>query len=626
MDMNSRIVSFIGLILTASVLAGCQQLERQDLSGGADGDTVTIEMSFSLPEDATPATKALTDDTPEIRNLYVAVFGMNHYLNDFVKAVPLTTTGDVATGYVPDGDGKYRVRIILSQNSTKRYVHVVANVDEANIPDFGYENDFMDQLPSDAEGDAFWQYLEFPSGINNATKSAFNNIFLVRNFAKISFQISSALETKYTLKGFQVYNRPSRGVYPVMTGVSGSGDHLFSKTYASSSFHDLMGASYGGYRAPSATLLPDSVPASFDDDDPDSDPLTWASYESYEDTDNDVLTANAKVVYMYENPVGTDATTTFIIAKLEPVGSTGTYKYFRIDIEDAEKNRLPILRNFFYTITLNDIDAGVTGYSTASEAAVNPFNFNVTTNPVTASVPEIRNGVALMETNYVEKVFVSASGDETFKYRYQADAASHPGVYMAGTVSVAAGAVLPGITILSVNSNEGGGWNGVHFSVTDPATLDYGGAGSLESVFTIQAGSGKTMIERTVKIISMPKQYLAYTTGGDPTYNSGTKKLSFTLHIPAGLHRSMFPLIFVFQDRDQVMSPDGSSLMTGYTTGSSPKVIFKRYLRYANYNSASGTDITVSFKAPVAPTQGIIDITEENGFFNDLVINYSAQL
>ena len=82
-------------------------MERQDLSGGADGDPITIEMSFSLPEDATPATKALTDATPEIRNLYVAVFGMNHYLNDFVKAVPLTTTGDVATGYVPDGDLRY---------------------------------------------------------------------------------------------------------------------------------------------------------------------------------------------------------------------------------------------------------------------------------------------------------------------------------------------------------------------------------------------------------------------------------------------------------------------------------------------------------------------------------------
>lgn len=529
MKILNRVI--LAIFLALPMLISCKQELTPFVANGEDGKIV-IDMSVSIPGTA-PITKAM-GDLPEIRNIYVAVFGMNHYLNEFVQAIPLTSEGKVTSAYTPDGSGHYKVRVTLSRNATPRYVHVVANVNTPT-PTFGYENDVMDTLESDA-GDGYWQYIPFPSGITTTTISALNNIQLIRNFAWITVQLGSAVTSKWVFEAYEVYNTPSKGLFPVVTSEDdGEGNHVFATDYATKTFQEVL-AGYKGRRSPDATLT--TVPGAIDE------------------------AVGTSPRFVYENKVETPQETgaTFIVLRLKN-RSTSAIKYFRIDLENHENGYVPILRNFHYTVTVSGI--GIEGYDTASEAATHPTRSDIFAGVDISQLTELSDGISNLRVSFAEIVFTQAHSGATFKYRFTPEFESNP------TNHIKASLTDPSDdTVITGTSSD---WNTGGAPVSsDPASPDYGwyqvsfnsaapGTGIKSSTFEVTGENptqGNTIVQ-TIKVITMPLQNfenVALSASGDT--------FTLSLDLPENLPRAMFPLTLVFEQPDAKIASNQIGVLT----------------------------------------------------------------
>lgn len=509
-----------------STLVSCRQEIVPGTDSGDEDGTVTFDMTVSVPG-ANPLTKAL-GGARDIRNIYVAVFGMNHYLNEFVQAIPLTKDGSkVASTYVSDGSGNYKVRVTLSRSSTPRYVHVVANV-STPTPTFGYENDVMDKLESD-EGDGYWQYVEFPSGIEASTTSALNNVKLVRDFAWIGVQLGPAVTSKWDFQAYQVCNTPDKGLFPVVTSEDdGSGNHVFSADYATWDFQQVID-SYGGRMSPVAALTPATIPDTIDES---------------------VGTADR---FVYENKVGGTtgsqvSGSTFIILRLRNK-STSDVKYFRVDLENRESGYVPILRNFHYRVTVSGI--GIAGYDTASEAANHPTRSDIFTGVDISQLTELSDGISNLKVSFAEKVFTQAHSGAEFSYRFTPDLSGAPGTHTKGTltdpsddtvISSKSADWSSGGTIMSSDpSSTDYGWYKVSFDVAAP------GSTMRSSTFSVTGENTTTgsYIMQTIKVITMPLQSFE-----NVSVSVSGKTFTVSLELPEGLPQSMFPLDIMYEQPD----------------------------------------------------------------------------
>lgn len=585
---KTRIFVILLSVLALGVAAGCAREELPETAGNTEGKRITYDLSLSIPDEVGPATKAMAD-VPSIQNIYVVAFGGSNYLNEFSLAIPLNGSNqpnvDGSGNYIYEKvGGVYKVRISLEQTTSRRSVHILANVPEGNIPpDFDTADKVLGEYLYTSNGlDGYWGYHYFGSGVNAGNIGELNGMKLVRNFVKISLDPGTS---DYTVRGFELYGTPTRGSFAPYVS---SSDSFYTgwETEGKATTYSTLVAAYAGYLMPGST------------------PLYMPSYTAGtfpEDTD-------AK--YMYEHPAD-DANPTFIIAKLE---KAGVAKYFRLDIVDGDGAKSALLRNYHYTVTLKTISSE--GYDSPEEAAENPSDFNMTLSEETQDIPEINNYGAFMEVSYVEKVFTKAASDVVFHYRYDADyAGSHD--YQDGVVSAVSGedgVSIDGWTEGFTGEAKTGDWREFTYDVEDPSAL---GSDESVSTFTITAGEGKKMIRRRVNIIRMKPKPLEVVSWA---YNDGTKELALSFRVPEGLRRSMFPIQFKFQADDaieigqQILSPQDGDLVSGYETTSTGSVIYflKDYF-YNTYESGNKT-ITIHFKAPESVTP-VIKITDDDGYF-----------
>lgn len=616
----------------AIALASCQREPVSIDPGAADEGQVAVDMTVTLPGVGLQ-TKALGED-PDIRNIYIAVFGMNKYLNEFVKAVPLDGSGHIAHDYTPyddNSDGiadKYRVRVILSRNATTRYVHIVANVDEAHIPDFGYENEFMDALTSD-EGDGYWQYMEFPeadggifhaaSGEPNYSKSAnarLANVTLIRDFAWIDVQVGPAVTASWVFEAFEVYNTPDKGYYPIVTAISGY-DYTFSTDYAGNTFEENI-SSYGGRLAPTATLQPadGTFPANI--------PTAFAAG------------AGTSSKFVYENRESGTSTSTFIVIRLKKI-SDDSIKYFRIDLENAS-GYIPVLRNYHYTVNISGI--GVEGAATPREAATTRSKSNAFTGVDVSRLSELNDGISTLRVSYTEKVFCSPVDDAEFLYRYTPDM-KYPTTYGTATLSAPDGADI--ISDRSGNWATGGtastatgfeGWQKVTFDIAAGAIPTSGQQSSTFKVTGKNTTTG-TSITQTITIITMPKQdFIASTPSGsdvsgseilvtDTSYgklylDGDTYKLFFKL--PDALPRSLFPLTLVFDQPGNKIAParPGTLVEIDEVTNN---IKYAKEITLATYEA--NKEVQFWFKATQTISSGDkLEVRDRNEtYFNEVEVN-----
>lgn len=616
MKSNSIFLTLVAMVL-ALVLASCAQEIIQTPAGGEEGAPLTVDLSFSLPEDS-PETKAMGAGEA-IKNVYVAVFSGSHYLNQFAKALPLTQSLDASgttiehvsldtDGVTPKyvkGDGdKYHIRVTLAQSgssSNPRYIHVLANVDEANLPDFNaYENEVMtEKLFTKDTQEGYWTYIYMPDGITQSElDTKFKNLTLVRNYATIRLAVSDPSEL--TILGFDVYNVPTKGTF---SAYSGTGTAYYTGFDPGTKNYTTTVAEYAGYH-----------------------PAGWALK-----TVPDYFTTETKdPKYVFEQPADNERSqsdpansSAFIVAKIKKT-SDGTTRYYRIDLVDTNDKRVAVLRNFDYTVTVGNI--GITGYDKASDAAEHPSDFNVTMDPITQAAEEITNGSAIMRVEYVEKVYTQAVEGAKFKYQYLSNA-SNPSTSTAGAVSAVTGSSITQKWTAGDSGSLSGSledrWYEITYDVKDPATAIPAGETQVSSTFKVVAGTGTDKIQRVITIITMGKNTF---TVSNKSYDSATRTLSFKLHIPGELPSSIFPLQIMFEDSNQAMSPqvDGftSTAGNGLNSGTD-RIQFQKNFRWASYNSSAGSDITIKLQAQsTAPEHGTIYVKDRENMFNMLEVTY----
>ena len=619
MKMNRILVL---LSVAALALAGCVKEEFPDtapVSGEESTGRVTFEVGFAIPGGA-PSTKAMVNDPAdiEIKNIYIAVFTYKNYLKEFVKAIPLTSGGqmnlDSEGNYKYDKvGGLYKVRFTLEETTSERHVHILANVPESlTPPDFDYLDKVLgENLYCADTQDGYWRYVHFAegTGISSSSYTAFDGLKLVRNYAQVSLVAESGCG--YDVLGFELYNVPTRGSFLPYKGKTISGGNTtynFCDSWqtgsAATSYSDLL-AVYPGY------LIPGSTPL---------------YRPSYGDSD---FPSSAVSKFMYEHPSSPD-NPTYIIAKLHKTSDTanpGSYKFFRLDIVDEDGNKSAIIRNYHYTVTIHSISSA--GSASPADAEKTPSDYNFTLSKETESVDNIYSNGAYMETDYVEKVFTKAVNDQTFRYRYTADMHAATVVYSAGELSgvTGSGEVDPDWTAGDSGTGDSSGWYSVTYDVDDPSTI---GGAELESSFTVSAGTGSKNIVRKVKIISMKPKTLDVSAW---VYDSSNKTLDLTFTIPGGLRQSMFPLHFKFQiEKDpatgiQLLSPQTAGLTVEYDDDAT--VIFVDDVYYADYDPVSGATVTLQFESPVALSKApVLHITDVNDYFvpQDLGASYAAGL
>lgn len=603
------------LSVAALALAGCTKEAIPGTSGPGSGEEstgrVTFEAGFAIPGSG-PSTKAMVDDPAdiEIKNIYIAVFTYKNYLKEFVKAIPITSSGDMnidAQGnykYEKVG-GLYKVRFTLEETTSERHVHVLANVPESiTPPDFDYIDKVLgENLYCADTQDGYWRYVHFAegTGISSSSNSAFDGLKLVRNYVQVSLEAESGCG--FTVDGFELYNIPTRGSFLPYKGKTISGTNTtynFCDSWQSGSgatAYSTLLASYQGYLIPGST------------------PLYRPSYGA-----SDFPNSTASK-FMYEHPASPE-NPTYIIAKLKNT-TTNESKFFRLDILDEDGNKSALIRNYHYTVTIHSISSA--GASSPAEAEETPSDYNFTLSKETEGVDNIYSNGAYMQTDYVEKVFAKAVSDHPFRYRYTTDIAASPVVYSAGSLSA-----VTGSGEVTANWNEGDsgsaasdGWHSVTYDVADPSTI---GADELESTFTLSAGSGAKMIVRKIKIISMKPKTIDVSVW---SYDTAKDTLSLTFTLPEGLRQSMFPLHLKYKiDKDgsgkQLLSPQTNGLLTDYEDDAT--VIFLDDIYYDDYLQSK--TIHLKFGSPVDASVPVLHISDTEGYFvpQDLGASYVSGL
>ena len=597
------IMKRILILLSVAALAACarEEMPATPASGEDSGERVTFKVGFAIPDEG-PATKAMANDA-SISNIYIAVFTAKNYLKEFVKAIPLNSSDepnlDGSNNYVyAKVGGLYKVEFSLEKTTSERHVHVLANVPEAlTPPDFDYLDKVLgENLYCADTQDGYWRYIHFAGGIGDSSASSFDGVKLVRNFVRVSL---SAGSSGYTVEGFELYNTPTRGSFLPYKGTDTSGStpvyNFYNnwETTGSATAYSTLLANYTGYLIPGST------------------PLYRPSYGA-----GDFPTSTASK-FMYEHPAS-EENPTYIIAKLNDGVNS---KFYRLDILDDGGHKSALIRNYHYTVTINSIASA--GALTPADAEKTPSDYNFTLSKETESVDNIYSNGAMMEVEYVEKVFTKATDNVPFSYRYNPDVSGSS--YEAGALSAVTGngEVTAGWTAGATGTSLSDGWYGITYNVEDPSTM---GADELESSFTVSAGTGAKNIVRKVKIISMKPKTLAVSTWA---YNSGTKELTLVFTIPNGLRSSMFPLHFKYQTEDQndaskqVLSPKTDGLVSAYDAAS--HIYFLEDYYYSDYEA--NKTVSVTFHSPVA-TVPVLHLSDTDGYFvpQDLGASYATGL
>lgn len=589
----------LGLLSAAALaLSGCVREDMVDIPREEAEGMVTFDVAFSIPTDKDPETRVM-DVTPVIQNIYIAVFGSNNYLNEFVRAIPLKNgrmNVDLQDGhYIYEKEnGVYNVRFSLQKTSSRRHVHVLANVPEgANPPDFGYVDEVLGKnIYTSGDQDGYWQYLEFADGIEGspADVARFNGLKLVRNFAGV--QVEATAASGFTVEGFELYNTPTRGSFLPYTGkdvVDGSLEYHFYTGWigtGGAQDYETVHDQYPGYLIPGAT------------------PLYHPSF-----TESD-FPSDTGEKFIYEHPASPE-NPTYIIAKLTKAGDT---KFYRLDILDNAGVRTSLLRNYHYTIRISAINTP--GYSTVAEAEDNPSDYNFTLSTDTQEASNIANHGALMEVGYVEKVFAKAETGVEFKYRYTPDLNAVPRVYEAGALSALEGdgEIDPDWSEGDAGTPGSDGWYTVTYDVEGPNNL---GSDEVISTFSVSGGVGSKMIRRDVRIITMRPKDLTVTTW---ELESSTNTLTLAFTIPEGLRRSMFPIQFKFKTMDdisgaQVLSPqDGGLVSESVPSSTGSTIYFLKDYTYSEYEAEGGRTVVIHFKSPSA-IKPVINLEDRDGYF-----------
>lgn len=576
---------YIGWAILALAFAACRPQEMavpvNTLPDDPGEGKVNIDLTLSL-SDAVPGTRALGEGA-SIHNIYVAVFGSSHYLNEFVQAIPYVETGGAkkvsvdANGeldYVPT-NGVYPVRITLTKSDSPRYVHIMANVNVEgdHFPQFNtYEDELMPSFEAidtdqDGEDDGYWQYLAFMAGIDENAQGSFDHVELIRDYARVEVDVQAA---GWTLKAYEVYNTPVRGLFPIIHGITSEGLYQYCDKYIEDDFgtnvsftKGFVDAETGGFSDEVRTRL---------------DRIEQSSTIDVENT--------LQPKYVFENPLYDDDDAAFVIVRMRESGASAD-KYFRLDIRTPEDEGLPLLRNYRYRIVVSSVSPDCHGYDTPYEASLNRSRLNAFSGMDVSKLTELDNGLSKLNVEYVTRIFTSRQ-TASLKYRY-----------LEGSTDKPADVGLPGGTAIKVHGSEADWEAGGSLSGDSnlPYELEYDvvnlpSSGYDLSTFEVVGKNGDgSFLKQTVRIIAFAKKSLVHTWESDPD-DDYTFTLGVTL--PEGLPEEIFPFQLELFQQDNQMAVLGEG--TDLEVKSDGSFHYYQTVSYADYLNQQTNPIQFKIK------------------------------
>lgn len=559
------------------LIASCVDAIEETQTVNPDEGKVVVDFSVVVP-DARPATKAM-GETPQVKNLYLAVFDDAGYLAEYVKANPVQLAIENGIEY------EYSVSLSLSQ--TPRIIHWIGNAPES--VQYGSEESVLMSIKSRGDEDLYWyrKVVDRIDGmaLNDAvqptqeTLDALDNIPLIRNFAKIVL-VDNAED--FELESFAVVNT-------LNTGLAAAYD--FSKGV----FVDYMN---GDAPKTYAALIQEGYNA--------STPAISNYVSATEAWAKAVDNGGAFYVYEREKPIETPA---YIIA-------SGKYKdgtesvYYKIDLRDEKGEYFPLLRNFQYTINLNTVSRN--GYKTITEAANSGGSGDVSTSLETESLIYMSDGTASLEVGYTAIVVTSADPvDLSFAFYPDLQGLfTGPGSPVANAFSASVefsindDAGISGAAIQSIGEPDYNfrPYPRVFITPTTPEETPKTQSITVLAKYKDANGIDRSL-QRKVRYTVMDKQLI--TAECVPAEVASELGTAFELHIsiPGGLSSGMFPLDLNIEAEAMSIVPDAAldhmPVSTGKSITGSGKASysFVKTLTWAEYDQLENVEGRKTFKA-----------------------------
>lgn len=573
-----RIYCICASLLTM-VFIGCSDESEVDVPQAND-NKAELTLSVNIPEALSAASRSFSN--PQINSLYLVVFDNLGYLAETVRATPVNE-------FSVTGETKFKVT--LEQTPNKRIIHFIANYDASNLS-YGSESEIIGKMKVSGTQDAYWQRVEFPSGIsedNTETAKKLTRIPLVRNFTRISVKVDEEL-TKFKLTGFAVVNTLNAGTVAPYNTNGGEFPKFVDDEQLCRTYDNIVTTQrYNGFMPSSAGL---------------------------ENTNPQNVTFGTAPFYMYERKYSNDNTATYVLVKGRYLNGKETF--YKLDITYNDNSGLShyynLLRNFEYAITITDVQGN--GYDTASEAGEQPASNNLSGSVLTKSLLNISDGTSRLFVNFTDTTLVNTNPIE-LKYKYIPNINS-PTNITNGSVKtdlIKAGKVIESST---ATSDEENGYRIIKITPNSPTdipqeqtvTLYVPGGLSREVTFTLRKPQDMTVICPVVR-------------------NTSGTSFTLTIQIPDGMLEKLFPLEFLIESSKLSIYPDASAannkgympVKVGTTivkgqTGSS--FAYQKIITYEDYKNLAVANniraIECAFKTNIAASASTIYV--HNKYFN----------
>lgn len=591
-----KLYTIVTLLALAAVVS-CSKKESpvtNDIPG-----TVTFEMDVKIPE-AVVTTRANAGSDPIIDHIYVATFGRNQFLNEYVKAIPV---GGYATTNSPD---TYRMKVTLLATTSPRHVHVIANGPES-LDYQTLDTDLMYPMSttyndSGVPQGAYWQYFYLPNGTaviddsgkweaSPAATSALQNIILVRNFARVKV---TNLDDDFVLSGFHVFRTENAGSIAMPTSYDGGQNFVNTLSYTTipdgqNPIDYITALPYAGYTPDGVTLHEETATAD----------VTWAAGGTYQ-----FVYESVKRLSTGKEP--------FIILKGH-LANESVDKYYKMELIDEDGNDFPILRNLDYSITIESVAPEIIGATDPSLAKT--CNGNISTS-VNAELSQLSDGYSTLAVLYTDKTYVNtddASKQVTFMYMYDPAIEDGSSVTIETVRSEGAGHAIDGADGTGWYSTSAGedGWMNVTFNVLPSSTYT-------KEAITVFKVTGKSKVTAggepqslfryvTVHLLSMQDFINPTVTAAGVAKDSN---VTINLTLPDKLPVSLFPLVISVKDSQNALNPTGTDM---------PLVLddlgvyhFEKTISWDEYQSSKDVTCNMRFIVPVSSPV----ITIDSEYFN----------
>ncbi len=609
---------FIWMVLVGLVSCSREQDAEREDDASLEGKMVTV--TFSVTADCMEAPTKALDETAELHNLYLAVFGRSGYLKQYVQAQNLTCkdeNGDKMYQEYDDWQGetktgvKYTFTAQLALSENPRIIHFIGNAPSS----ISYDNCevVLPALMSENPGDcSFWQMKELPhirakkykgsvktDGKGNKlspgdyididgnkitsgtgyipeddTKDLLNEIPLIRNWSKIVVEKDTdpgdpdypeeqdrENDCYFDPISYAVVNAPTRGTLVPHCANTG-----FVQDYQKKSHDVLLSEGYTG-NMPDLSVF-DSDLSNIPGEELFENPKLPAAKGKVADASD----PNAGV-YLYERAIPTDkipATYVIVYGHYRAAdnpddgdSANDAYCYYKIDLmskadDDASPQYYPIFRNFKYQILIQKIRSK--GHPTPRAAATAVGSGDVSADINARHLSDISDGVGrLMITPWMAHTFVEARTEEDEEKGPILFAAFMKDVHKEeydGTVKVRALDMAKGVDPVIKTLSIDSTPNTEGWRAIHFTTYPKSDRTRSQTI-RVTGSHASGSLYRDIVITLMPYQTMSLSCPSRVLALKG-EEVTLSIKIPDGLSESMFPLDFTIEPEDMTLTPDNS--------------------------------------------------------------------